>query len=159
MRNKVELNDNSLYKQIISGCDKIKTINTKILVLILFLGLTITTWSGYSYGSKISSGTGYIETNTGATDITVNNIHGTTNHYTFLKAYLSDNNGKPISNKEIIFKIDGDPHTYITVTSTTGHALIYYYIFQKQGVYMIQADFKGDENYSPGSGAGKLTIE
>ena len=129
------------------------------MVLILFLGVIITSWSGYSYGSHVTDGTAHIETNTVATDITVNNIHGTTNHYTFLKAYLSDNHGKPIPNKEIIFKIDGDPHSYLTVTSTTGHALLYYYLFQKPGLYMIQADFQGDENYSASSGVGKLTIE
>jgi hypothetical protein len=92
-------------------------------------------------------------------DLTVNNIHGVTKHYTFIKAYLADNYGKPLSNKIIGFNIEGDPSTYIAITSNTGHALLYYYIFQEPGVYEIHANFHGDENYSASTGSGKLTVD
>lgn len=45
------------------------------------------------------------------TDLTVNNIHGTTHHYSFIKAYLTNNQGKPLSNKTITFNIQGDANT------------------------------------------------
>ena len=93
------------------------------------------------------------------TDLTVNNIHGIMNHYTFIKAYLTDNYGKPLSNKIINFNIEGDSNTYIAVTSSTGHALLYYYIFQNKGVYEIRANYPGEEAFSASTSSGKLTVE
>ncbi len=94
-----------------------------------------------------------------ATDLTVNNIHGLSHRYTFIKAYLTDNHGKPIANKEIIFKVEGDPHTYKAVTNNAGYAVLYYYIFQNAGVYTINAEFEGDETYSKNSCNSRLSVE
>ena len=119
--------------------------------------MTLTLCSGHISASQLNYVK--IETSASATDLTVNNIHGASGHYTFLKAYLSDNHGKPISNKEIIFQIEGDPHNYNAVTSSTGHAMLYYYIFQKSGIYTVNAGFQGDETYSASSSTAKLTVE
>jgi hypothetical protein len=121
------------------------------------MGMILALCSGHSSAVQINYDNA--GKNLSPTDLTVNNIHGTTGHYTFVKAYLSDNRGKPLSNKEITFQIEGDPHSYTTVTSTSGHALLYYYITMKTGLYMITADFKGDENYSASSSTAKLTVE
>lgn len=116
-----------------------------------------------SIGHSTSSQILYTPSSTGnivkSTDLTVNNIHGTINQYTFIKAYLTDNYGKPISNKIITFNIDGDSNTYIALTSNNGHALLYYYIFQKTGVYEIHANYPGDDTFSESTGSGKLTVE
>ncbi len=100
-----------------------------------------------------------IQTNIVPTDLTVCNVHGTTNHYVFIKAILTDNHGKPIPNRTITFQIEGDPNTYVAVTSNFGSAILYYYASQTNGVYQIHADFDGDSNYSPSSCSNKLTIE
>jgi hypothetical protein len=118
----------------------------------------IFTFTSHSYGYHINYGIFPLKNNVLSTDLTVNNIHGTSNHYTFLNVYLSDYHGKPLSNKEIIYKIDGDPHSYVGVTSITGHAILYYYIFQKQGTYIIKADFLGDEKFSASTSTGMLTV-
>jgi hypothetical protein len=121
--------------------------------------MTLTLAIGHSTSSEIKYSSISDVNNVKSTDLTVNNIHGTTNHYTFVKAYLSDNYGKPVSNKVITFNIEGDPNTYIGITSSSGHALLYYYIFQKTGVYEVHANYQGDETYSPSIGSGKLTVE
>jgi hypothetical protein len=110
-------------------------------------------------GSQINYASLSAENIVKSTDLTVNNIHGTMNKYTFIKAYLTDNHGNPISNKIITLNIEGDPNTYIAVTGNNGHALLYYYIFQKTGVYEIHANYLGDETYSTSTGSGKLTVE
>lgn len=107
-------------------------------------------------GSQISAAV--LGENVQATDLTINNVHGTHGHYTFLKAYLANDQGKPVQNKSIIFKVDGDPNYYIAVTNTNGHALLYYYVSQNQGIYSIKAEFKGDEKFSASKGEGVLTI-
>lgn len=100
-----------------------------------------------------------VQANIIPTDLTVCNVHGAANHYVFIKAFLTDNHGKSLPNKTITFQIEGDPNSYIAVTSNFGTALLYYYTFQTNGVYQIQADFGGDSNYSPSSSNNKLTIE
>ena len=120
--------------------------------------MTVTLFSGYTAASEIKSDLS-IQPTVSSTDLTVNNIHGSSHGYIFIKAYLSDNHGKPLSNKEIIFKIDGDPHTYLAITNTNGYALLYYYIFQNNGAYTIKAEFKGDETSSPSISESKLTVE
>lgn len=107
--------------------------------------------AGYS---TISSGTTGIPT-----DLTVNNIHGSTHHYTFIKAYLTDNHGKPLSNKIIAFNIEGDSIIYIAVTNTSGYALLYYYIYQSKGTYPIKANFQEDQTYSASTSTSMLTVE
>ena len=121
--------------------------------------MTVTLFSGHTTASQIKSDDLPIQTSISPTDITVNNIHGSSNHYVFIKAYLSNNHGKPLSNKEIIFKIDGDPHTYLAITNTNGYALLYYYMFQNTGVYTIKAEFQGDDTSSPSNSESKLTVE
>lgn len=92
------------------------------------------------------------------TDLTVNNVHGSPGHYTFLKAYLADDHGKALPNKCIIFKVDGDPNDYTAVTSPNGHALLFYLVSQNPGTYSIKAEFKGDEKSAPTTATGVLTV-
>jgi hypothetical protein len=131
----------------------------KTLFLIFLVGMIFTLSTGQSTSSQINYSSLSAGNIVKSTDLTVNNIHGTMNKYTFIKAYLTDNYGKPISNKIITFNIEADPNTYIAVTSNNGHALLYYYIFQKTGVYEIHANYPGDETYSASTGSGKLTVE
>lgn len=135
------------------GCDIIRI---KIFILTTMIGMLLTSLGVTS--AQNDHLTGNINQNIIPVDLTVNNIHGSLHHYTFIKAYLSDNHGKPISNKEINFKIDGDNHIYIAITNTAGYALLYYYIFQNPGTYTIKADFAGDETYSPSTSTGILTV-
>lgn len=122
------------------------------------LGIIFTLWSGNIYGAQITHDASTVGADVQATDLTVNNIHGSTGHYTFLKAYLSDDHGKPVVNKAITFKIDGDSHNYVAITSTNGHALLYYYVSQNPGIYSIQAEFPGDETFSASTSTGVLTV-
>jgi len=167
------------------GCDKIKILKNIFLILMLLVGIIFIlsisqeTSSLVSY-STIQSDEHIYQNNSlweheknhiinlknltipavmTPTDITVCNIHGTMNHYTFIKAYLRDSRGKPLCNKTITFKIEGDSNIYVVVTSNVGTALLYYYIFQNNGVYQIHVDFIGDDNYSPSSSSNKLTID
>ncbi len=130
-------------------------INTKVVYATFLLVLTCALTLGCC-GSQVSAAVS--GDNIQATDLTVNNVHGSNGHYTFLKAYLSDEHGKAVPNKCITFKVDGDPHEYIAVTSINGHALLYYYIPQNPGTYNIKAEFKGDENFSPSVSTGVLTV-
>jgi len=107
-------------------------------------------------GSEVSALT--IGNSVQATDLTVNNVHGSPGHYTFLKAYLADDHGKAVPNKRVTFKVDGDPHDYVAVTSANGHALLFYLVSQNHGTYSIKAEFKGDEKLSPSTATGVLTI-
>lgn len=107
-------------------------------------------------GSPVSSVV--LENGVPSTDLTVNNVHGSPGHYTFLKAYLSDDHGKALSNRSITFKVDGDPHNYIAVTSTNGHALLFYYVSQNPGTYSIEAEFKGEDKLAPSKDTGVLTV-
>ena len=93
------------------------------------------------------------------TDLTVNNIHGSTHHYAFIKAYLTDNHGKAIPKKTITFNIEGDSNTYVAETSTSGYALLYYYIYQSSGTYPIKANFQEDPTYSASTSTSMLTVE
>jgi|GEM_PF-2839535 len=122
----------------------------------LLVGAVLTFAQGYCYGSHVG-GVG-VGANIPATDLTVNNVHGSYGHYTFLKAYLSDDRGKAVSNKSITFKVDGDPHDYVAVTSTNGHALLFYYVIHKPGTYSIKAEFKGDEKLAATTATGVLTV-
>jgi hypothetical protein len=110
----------------------------------------------YCNGSHV--GNVAVGANVPATDLTVNNVHGSLGHYTFLKAYLADDHGKALPNKSVIFKVDGDPRDYVAVTSTNGHALLFYLVSQKPGTYSIKAEFKGDEKLSPTTATGVLTV-
>jgi hypothetical protein len=132
-----------------------RMINNKVTYATFLLVLTCALTLGYcgSHVSAMVSGDSIQ-----ATDLTVNNIHGSTGHYTFLKAYLSDEHGKAVPNKCITFKVDGDPHDYIAVTSPNGHALLYYYIPQNPGTYSIKTEFKGDENFASCVSTGVLTV-
>ena len=107
-------------------------------------------------GSEVSAVV--LGANVQATDLTVNNAHGSPGHYTFLKAYLADDHGKAVPNKSVTFKIDGDPNDYVAFTSANGHALLFYYVSQKQGTYSVKGEFKGDESFSPSTDTGVLTI-
>jgi hypothetical protein len=82
--------------------------------------------------------------------------HQDTTH--FQKAYLADDHGKAVPNKSVTFKVDGDSHDYVAVTSTNGHALLFYLVSQKPGTYAIKAEFKGDEKLAPSTATGMLTI-
>lgn len=167
------------------GCDKIKILEKKFLFFMLLVGITFILSISQNTSSFVSYSTiqsaGYDHNNNSLweheknpiinlknmtipatitpTDLTVCNIHGTINHYTFIKAYLKDSHGKPVCNKTITFKIEGDSNIYVAMTSNAGTALLYYYIFQNNGVYQIQADFIGDDNYSPSTSSNKLTID
>ncbi|WP_048190302.1 hypothetical protein [Methanobacterium sp. SMA-27] len=136
-----------------------KIINNKIFILVFLVGIIL----ALSMGNNNILQAGYSTVPTGTngipTDLTVNNIHGSTHHYAFIKAYLTDNHGKPLSNKIIAFNIDDDSNIYITVTSTSGYALLYYYIYQSSGTYPINAKFQEDQTYSGSTSTSMLTIE
>jgi hypothetical protein len=129
--------------------------NTKIFFALFVLVLTCALTLGCS-GSQVSAVV--FGNDAQLTDLTVNNVHGSSGHYTFLKAYLADDRGKAVPNKSVTFKVDGDPNEYVAVTSTNGHALLYYYIPQTSGTYNIKAEFKGDEKFSASASTGVLTV-
>ena len=136
-----------------------KIINNKIFILVFLVGMILALSMGNNNFLQSGYSTIPAGTNGIPTDLTVNNIHGSTHHYVFIKAYLTDNHGKPLSNKIIAFNVDGDSNIYIAVTSTSGYALLYYYIYQSSGTYPINAKFQEDQTYSGSTSTSKLTVE
>lgn len=118
-----------------------------VLVSALTLGCSGSEVSATVLGAKVQ-----------ATDLTMNNVHGSQGHYTFLRAYLSDDRGKAVPNRSIVFKVDGDPNDYRAVTSSNGHALLFYLVTQNPGTYSIKAEFNGDEKLSPSIDTAVLTV-
>ena len=136
-----------------------KIIKNKIFILVFVIGIILAIPISNNNIFQAGYSTTPVSSNGIPTDLTVNNIHGSTNHYTFIKAYLTDNHSKPLSNKIIAFNIEGDSNIYIAVTSTNGYALLFYYIYQSKGLYPIKAHFQEDTTYSESASTSMLTVE
>lgn len=104
-----------------------------------------------------STGTATLTINTLATTLKLNNITTNKGKTTQPTAQLNDQNGNPVINQTITFKIN---NTVIGTakTNSNGTAVLPYKITQNKGNYIIQAEFAGDEVYEPSTGTAALTI-
>ncbi|UTB32435.1 MAG: Ig-like domain repeat protein [Methanobacterium sp. ERen5] len=106
------------------------------------------------------------EPNTGTATLTVTNIPTTlkVNNITTnngktvpLTAQLNDQNGNPLTNQTITFKI-GNNTIGTATTNSNGTAILPYNVTQNRGNYTIQTEFRGNEIYEPSTGTATLTI-
>lgn len=120
-------------------------------------GLPINEYNTY-YSVKAFVDNEYIlvEINYTPPNLTSSDIKSNTSILTQLSAKFLTNTGKPIYNKTIEFWVNGI-HIGSNKTDANGLA-IYHYIFDKEGVFDIQAIFSGDESYSNSTATSQAVI-
>ncbi len=138
----------------ITDSNGIATINYIITHLSGIYGITATFEGDENYTSTNSRGN--LVVNQSPTVITVSNRTGIHNGIVKLTAKLTDKYGTSLSNKTIIFKIDG---VYIgkSRTNINGIATLSYNATHS-GNYVINATFINDTNYLASMGYAKLHI-
>lgn len=92
------------------------------------------------------------------TNLDVSNIISNKGKNVNLTATLTDYYGAPIAGKPITFKVNGVAVPGTATTDAFGVATISYYNDLIGGIYTIEADFAGDENYLASYGNGTLKV-
>lgn len=104
-----------------------------------------------------SNGTGTLCVNTLTTILQVNNITTNNGKTIQLMAQLTDQNGTPLTNRTVTFKIT-NKILGTAVTDSNGTALLNYTVTQTKGKYTLEADFAGDLIYDPSTDTGTLQV-
>ena len=100
---------------------------------------------------------GTLTVNVLTTSIVVNNVSTYNGKTVGLNASLVDENGDPLTNKNITFKIEGADVGTAT-TNENGIASLNYTVTQTEGNYSVDADFAGDYVYIASTNTGNLTV-
>jgi len=96
----------------------------------------------------------------GNTNITVNSPNGKNGEIVDLVAKLTDDEGEPLVNREVIFNIDGKQFT--ATTNSEGIAIINYTIDKNDFINRklnITVGFYGDDGYFASNGTGTITLD
>jgi hypothetical protein len=111
-------------------------------------------YSNNKYNASI--GTGNLTVNINPTTISVSNVEGYCGNNATLTAILKDSQGQPVSG-ETVFDVNNQ--IVSTITDSTGTAIINNYLLNlPPGVYIINAVFIGNHNYTSSMGSGTLTV-
>ena len=103
----------------------------------------------------LSSGTGTLTVNLKDTTLVVGNVTGVNGKTVNLTATLTDADG-PVSGESVTFNVNGNAYT--ATTDLSGVATWSYPITETAGIYTVNANFTGDDNYILSSGTGTLTV-
>jgi predicted outer membrane repeat protein len=90
------------------------------------------------------------------TNLVVGNAAGVNGKTVNLTATLTDENGNPVDGEIVNFNVNGNTHS--ATTDLSGVATWSYGISETAGVYTVNANFAGDDNYILSSGTGTLTV-
>ncbi|MGB9978824.1 Ig-like domain repeat protein [Methanobacterium sp.] len=104
-----------------------------------------------------SSGNGTLTVNVLTTSMAVNNVSTYNGKTVSLNASLTDQNGDPVTGKNITFKIN-EADVGTETTNDEGVATLNYTVTQTEGNYSITTDFAGDYVYVASTGTGNLKI-
>ena len=104
-----------------------------------------------------STSNGTLTVNVLTTSMEVNNVSTYNGKTVGLNASLIDQNGDPVTDKNITFKINGTDIGTVS-TNDEGFATLNYTVTQTGGNYSISADFAGDYTYVASTGTGNLKV-
>ena len=90
------------------------------------------------------------------THLLIGNAAGVNGKFVNLTATLTDENGNPVNSETVNFNVNGNTHS--ATTDASGAATWSYPITENAGIYTVNADFAGDDNYILNSGTGTLTV-
>jgi len=90
------------------------------------------------------------------TNLVVGNAAGVNGKTVNLTATLTDENGSPVDGEIVNFNVNGNTHS--ATTDASGVATWSYIITETAGIYTVNANFAGDDNYILSSGVGSLTV-
>ena len=96
-----------------------------------------------------------IAVNKSKTSLTVVNVTSVAGKVVSVTAVLKDENGNLLAGKTVAFAINGV--TFTAVTNASGVA-VFNYTPSKEGVYTVNANFEGDDNYLGSDVSGILTV-
>ena len=108
------------------------------------------------YGAT-STSTMTVTVNKIPTTLTVNNARGNKGETVPLKATLKDNNGNPLFDKKVEFRVNG-VKIGENNTDADGIATFNYKITQLHGIYIIKAVFNGETQYRASDVTGELYV-
>ena len=90
------------------------------------------------------------------THLVIGNVAGVNGKSVNLTATLTDENGNPVDSEIVNFTVNGNVHS--ATTDASGVATWSYPITETAGIYTVNANFAGDDNYILSSGTGSLTV-
>jgi len=90
------------------------------------------------------------------THLVIGNAAGVNGKSVNLTATLTDENGNPVDGEMVNFNVNGNGHS--ATTDSSGVATWSYTIAETAGIYALNANFAGDDNYILSSGTGSLTV-
>ncbi|ADZ09827.1 conserved repeat domain protein [Methanobacterium lacus] len=106
---------------------------------------------------ELSSYTSKLTVNKIPTSITVSDTKGARGDHVDLQATLKDENGNPISGKDLVFYVNGS-NVGSATTNNEGVAIFNYQISENPGIYTVNATLLNDPLYQDSTGLGTLTV-
>jgi predicted outer membrane repeat protein len=106
---------------------------------------------------ELSTNTSKLTVNKIPTSITVSDTKGAHGDHVDLQATLKDENGNPISGKNLVFYVNRS-NVGSAVTNNEGVAIFNYQIAENPGIYAVSASLLNDQQYQDSTGSGTLTV-